>query len=269
MFIQRTISGAVVLLLLFLASMSVISLSVLSLAVALVGIYELYSAFKLEKSLLALVSYIFVGLYYIFLYIFNDTYILHIMALYIIVLAIVYITNYPKINLEKLIIVLFGFIYVGFLFSFVLRTKTLAGGGYLFWLVFFAAWGTDTFAYLSGMFFGKRKLAPELSPNKSIEGAIGGVIGAMSISLVYMIIVVILHKEAFTQNLALLVLCCVITVGIASIISQFGDLFASAFKRNLGIKDYGNIIPGHGGILDRFDSVLFTAPIVYIILSLI
>ena len=118
--------------------------------------------------------------------------------------------------------------------------------------MFLAAFGTDIMAYFTGMALGRHKLCPHLSPKKSVEGAIGGVLGSM------------LFCGLFGYFVADGLLTECVTIGlIGSIAAQLGDLSASAFKRQMGIKDYGNLIPGHGGILDRFDSVLFTAPLVY------
>ena len=122
----------------------------------------------------------------------------------------------------------------------------------LIWLVFLAAFGTDIMAYFTGMALGKHKLCPNLSPKKSVEGAIGGVAGSVVLCGLFGWFV---EEELFVP--------CIIIGFVGSIVAQLGDLSASALKRQMGIKDYGNLIPGHGGILDRFDSVLFTAPMVY------
>lgn len=120
------------------------------------------------------------------------------------------------------------------------------------WFVFLTAFGTDIMAYFTGMAFGKHRLCPKLSPKKSIEGAIGGVLGSMILCAVYWYFV-------FPDHIWISLI-----IGFfGSVVAQLGDLSASAFKRQMGIKDYGNLIPGHGGILDRFDSVLFTGPVVY------
>ena len=108
------------------------------------------------------------------------------------------------------------------------------------------------------MLFGKHKLAPVLSPKKSIEGAIGGVAGAALVGLIY---AMVLKNAGISQSNLLWVFPVISAVG--AVISQVGDLAASAVKRNFGIKDYGKLIPGHGGIMDRFDSVVFTAPMIY------
>lgn len=122
----------------------------------------------------------------------------------------------------------------------------------LVWLVFITAWATDTCAYFTGSFIGKRKLCPQISPKKTIEGSIGGIIGSVIISLIFAYFIV---PHIFIH--------CIWIGFIGSIMGQVGDLTASIFKRYTGIKDYGKIMPGHGGILDRFDSILFTAPTVY------
>ena len=120
------------------------------------------------------------------------------------------------------------------------------------WLILLTAFGSDICAYFAGMLLGRHKLCPTLSPKKTIEGAIGGVIGSVALCALF----------GYFVMKPLLIHCIVIGL-IGSPISMLGDLTASAYKRTMGIKDYGDLIPGHGGIMDRFDSVLFTAPFVY------
>ncbi len=126
------------------------------------------------------------------------------------------------------------------------------------WIVIIAALGSDIFAYFTGHLFGKHKIAPHLSPKKTIEGAIGGVIGSSLASWLF--------GYLFIEKMALICLLLGFVGGIAGIA---GDFTASAFKRKMGIKDYSNLIPGHGGIMDRFDSVLFTAPVIYYLMRII
>ena len=131
-------------------------------------------------------------------------------------------------------------------------------------LTFICAWSCDTFAYFTGRFLGKHKLIPHVSPNKTVEGSVGGVVGAMVICIVYLLIV----KNVFDTNM--LQWSNVVVEGavyglVGGALSQLGDLIASAIKRDTGIKDYGKIFPGHGGFMDRFDSVMFIAPIMYIL----
>lgn len=120
------------------------------------------------------------------------------------------------------------------------------------WIVVIAAFGSDIFAYFTGYFLGKHKMAPNLSPKKTIEGAVGGLVGSSLFSWLFGFI--------FMREMALVCLVLGLVGGAAG---MAGDLTASAFKRKMGIKDYGHLIPGHGGIMDRFDSVIFVAPVVY------
>ncbi|MBR0139749.1 MAG: phosphatidate cytidylyltransferase [Firmicutes bacterium] len=126
------------------------------------------------------------------------------------------------------------------------------------WLIFLSAFGTDIMAYFTGYFLGKRKLCPKLSPKKTVEGAVGGMLGSALFCLIFGLLQGSVSPAA-----------CFLTGLIASPFAQAGDLIASAFKRKMGIKDYGNLIPGHGGIMDRFDSVLLTAPFIYYALSIV
>ena len=134
-------------------------------------------------------------------------------------------------------------------------------GALAVWLIIISAWGSDTCAYCTGMLIGKHKLPSPLSPKKTIEGCIGGVVGAALIGFIYGMV----FKDSITEISSPQVVFAIVGA-VGSIIAQFGDLCASAIKRNHEIKDYGRLIPGHGGILDRFDSIIFTAPAVYVLL---
>ena len=139
---------------------------------------------------------------------------------------------------------------------------------YFILLILCFAWGGDTFAYFAGRAFGKHKLAPIVSPNKTVEGAIGGICGSMLIGVIATVIYGMLSGRyaAFTVEVTVRHYLVVVGMGaIASVLGILGDLFASDVKRQVGIKDYGTIFPGHGGILDRFDSVMFIAPFVSIV----
>ena len=131
--------------------------------------------------------------------------------------------------------------------------------GFFFPLVFFGAWITDTFAYFSGYFFGKHKLIPSVSPKKTIEGAIGGTVFCTLSFVIYGI-----ARGCDTKAVILLAV-----IGlVAAVVSQLGDLSASLIKRHYGIKDYGKLFPGHGGVLDRFDSILSVSVLLYLITEL-
>lgn len=144
-----------------------------------------------------------------------------------------------------------GIVYVVF-FSYHIVLIDQSAYRQLTWMVVIAAFGADTMAYFTGMAFGKHKLCPNLSPKKTIEGAIGGVAGSAIFAALfgYFVMPEILYP-------------CIMLGIVGGIVSECGDLTASAFKRKMEIKDYGSLIPGHGGILDRFDSVIFVAPVVY------
>ncbi len=140
-----------------------------------------------------------------------------------------------------------------------------SSGVFLILFAMFSAWMTDTFAYFTGKFLGKNKLCPNVSPNKTIEGAVGGVIGNIIASTVMFII---FDKFFFTMHTFVWWQIIIISA-VLSVISMFGDLSASLIKRNHGIKDFGNIFPGHGGVMDRIDSCLFVLPALYLSLYFI
>lgn len=169
-----------------------------------------------------------------------------------------YVFTFPKYQASQVMAAFFGFAYAPVMFSFIYQTRQLQYGIYLVWMIFISSWVCDTFAYLTGMMIGKHKMTPKLSPKKSIEGAIGGVVGSALAGTLfgYFIVEKVVPDQQITWVFAAI-------GGIGAMISQIGDLAASAIKRNHNIKDYGHLIPGHGGIMDRFDSVIFTAPMIY------
>lgn len=180
----------------------------------------------------------------------------------IILLFIKVVFTQMKTNFEDIVFSAFGIFYIiGFLIFLPLLFRA-ENGRILIWYLAIAAWGTDTFAYVIGMKFGKHKFT-SISPNKSIEGAIGGVVGAAILALIYTYFI---NKFADLQISYLLITGVIV---LLSILSQIGDLAASSIKRFIGIKDFSNLIPGHGGMLDRIDSILFIAPIAYILLMLV
>lgn len=151
-------------------------------------------------------------------------------------------------------------VYAALPFTALIYLRRADHGLYLCLLVFIISWMTDTFAYFTGYFFGKHKLAPIVSPKKTIEGSVGGTLLAVAACIGYGYLISVLD-DAVTPNYLALAL----TGLILSIVSQLGDLAASAVKRNYGIKDYGNLFPGHGGILDRFDSVIAVSTFMWIL----
>jgi len=171
--------------------------------------------------------------------------------------SLLYLFRIDERKPEDAMATLTGIFYVVF-FSFHMVLTDQTDASVLVWLIIFGAFGTDICAYFTGVAFGKHKLCPKISPKKTIEGSVGGIIGSIAVCGLFGYF---FAGEYFVH--------CLIIGGLAGIVSQFGDLTASVFKRKMGIKDYGNLIPGHGGILDRFDSLLFTAPLVYYYIVLI
>ena len=263
MFKTRLLSGIV---LVILALVFIITGNDLLLAVtgiiSLIGLYELYRVFKIEKSCAGVVGGLATIVYYCNLkFQFIPDMMLFVIAL-LVVLMFVYVFSYPKYHTEQMLAAFFGVFYVSVMLSYVYQTRMLPGGAYIVWLIFLCSWGCDTFAYCTGMLLGRHKLAPVLSPKKSIEGAVGGVAGAALLGFIYASLFGASMAELDNPQAA-----CTIACAIAAVISQIGDLAASAIKRNHNIKDYGHLIPGHGGILDRFDSMIFTAPAIYFALT--
>ena len=173
-------------------------------------------------------------------------------------LMTIYVFTFPKFTTEQITVAFFGIFYVGLMFSYLYQVRSMPDGKYLVWLIVLSSWGCDTCAYCAGMLLGKHKMAPKLSPKKTVEGAVGGVLGAALLGFLYGV-----YFEGHMVELARPGVISAAACAIAAVISQIGDLAASAIKRNHGVKDYGHLIPGHGGILDRFDSMLFTAPAIY------
>ena len=232
--------------------------------ISLVGLYEVYRVVKIEKTVLGIIGYIFTIAFFALIRFHGTAYILPVIIGMLLFMLAVYVFSFPKFSTEKITMAVFGFIYVTVLMSFLYLIRVSEDGIYTFWIIFIGSWICDTFAYLTGVTCGKHKMAPVLSPKKSIEGAIGGVIGAAAIGAAYGAII---GGELASVKYPVIVFA--ILCGIAGLVSMIGDLSASAIKRNYDIKDYGTLIPGHGGILDRFDSVIFIAPVIYYILTFI
>ena len=255
MFKTRLISGIV---LVIIALATIISgswiLFFTLLAVSLIGMRELYKVMKVSDehvTVLELVGYLGAVLYYIAMKADFGNYGTMAIIISMILILFVYVFGYPKYHAEQVMAAFFGVVYVAVMLSFIYLTRSLPDGKFLVWLIFLCSWGCDTCAYCVGMLIGKHKMAPVLSPKKSIEGAVGGVAGAALLGVIY---------AAATQGkMTEYALIC----AVGALISMVGDLAASAIKRNQNIKDYGKLIPGHGGILDRFDSVIITAPVIY------
>lgn len=258
MFKERLISGVILVIIAILAGvMGGPVLLAITCGISIIGLNELYKIVGIGNKLPGYLGYIATFLYYSCIYFEIYTNLTMLTLVFLIVLMMAYVFTFPTYKVEQIITTYFGFFYVAVMLSYVYMTRELPTGVFTVWLVFLCSWGCDTCAYCIGMLFGKRKLAPVLSPKKSVEGAIGGVVGAALLGLVYAVCV---NKFSSIEVSAIMyALIC----ATGAMISMIGDLAASAIKRDKEIKDYGNLIPGHGGILDRFDSVIFTAPVIY------
>lgn len=188
-------------------------------------------------------------------------------VMFFITYMLVYVFSFPKFKAGEVMAAFFELIYGPVLLSFLFIIREgWQHGLYLVWLVFLCSWGSDTCAYCVGVLFGKHKMAPKLSPKKSIEGGIGGVVGAALLFGLYTYFVINLFSPEQLQIDLVSAMC---LGAIGALVSIIGDLAASAIKRDYEIKDYGKLIPGHGGIMDRFDSVIIVAPFIFFGLALI
>lgn len=241
----------------------------------IIAIYELDKAFK-SKDIkpLSIISYITTVLVYAlntFNYLgwlekINITYeqmILYVMIPIVLILTFIsYILKHHKYNIVDVAVTLLQIVYCVFMFNFISGIYSLENGKIYIWYAFIGSWFTDIFAYCVGRTIGKHTFT-SISPKKTIEGCIGGILGAV---ISFGVFTYILNTNFSLQISYLGIL---ILAAVCSIISQLGDLFASSIKRYVGIKDFGNVFPGHGGMIDRFDSTIFVAPIVFMYFCLL
>ncbi len=234
------------------------------LAISLIGMMELYRTVKLDKSLPAAFGYAACIIFDFLIYYNAEQYNMLLIITFLLLLLLIYVFSYPKYRTEEVSMIFYGLFYVAVMLSFIYKVRVYEEGARLVWLIFIGAWGSDTCAYCVGMLIGKHKIVPKLSPKKSLEGCIGGIAGAALLGFLYATVLKGDIGEVRNPQAAYAIIC-----GASSIISQLGDLAASAIKRNHDIKDYGKLLPGHGGILDRFDSIIFVAPVVYFFIGIL
>lgn len=225
--------------------------------ISLIGLHEYFKAMRNVKvATIDLLGYAMAVGYFIFMLLPGAGKYIGILVSFFTMAVMSYEIIAQKHNIVDISVTIFGVLYIPFFFSYIIYLDRLKYGNIILWLPFLTAWFTDTLAYFVGRRFGKTKLCPKVSPNKSVEGAIGGVIGCIVLNTVFGIII-----NHFGYNLS--VVHFIIVGLLCGVTAQLGDLSASFIKRYSGVKDFGTLIPGHGGILDRFDSILFTAPTVY------
>lgn len=266
---ERTISAVILVIAAFASILpGGIILAVVLYGISMVGFLELTKACGVREgqkpNTLEIVGLAAITCYYLVTYFVQDaSYAVMVILLAMIAMMSVYVFGFPKYHANQVMDAYFALIYAPVMLSFVLLTRQLDDGIYLVWMIFISSWISDTFAYLAGVMLGRHKLAPVLSPKKSVEGSVGGIVGAALFGALFgTYLDSTLGQEQYVMILA-------VVGGVGSVISQVGDLAASAIKRNHEIKDYGNLIPGHGGIMDRFDSVIFTAPITYFLITIL
>lgn len=186
-----------------------------------------------------------------------------ILPISLLILMVEMVFSKGKKNINDVMVTIFGIVYIPLMLIFLsLIRSRFEYGKIIIWYIFIAAWGSDIFAYLVGSRIGKHKFT-KISPNKSIEGCVAGVIGALVISVIFTASI----NHIMGINLSMLMSS--IIVVILSIIGQTGDLLASSIKRYCDIKDFSELIPGHGGLLDRIDSVILIIPFAYILLGIL
>lgn len=264
MFKTRLISGIILVIILVLTvGYGGLPLFAVSAVISLIGMSELYKVVKVDKSALGITGYIAALIYYGVIFTGNTQFVTLLTIVYLVAIMAVYVFTFPKYCSEQVMTAFFGLFYVAVMLSYVYQTRSIEMGGIVVWLIFLSSWGCDTCAYCVGVLIGKHKMAPKLSPKKSVEGGIGGILGAALLGAVFGACAN--HFASANVVIWQYALIC----GVGGMISQVGDLAASAIKRNKDIKDYGTLIPGHGGILDRFDSVIITAPIIFYLATML
>lgn len=263
---QRIISGAACVVVLV-AALCLYKTLVWEAAISVlsaIAVYELLSAVGLKKNIFFLSIAVSVAAIIPFASLLGIE--MWIAILFAILTVILTLKFHSQISFEKISFYILATLAVSFSFLCLVYLRNEAHHGLFYVLLCFGgAWFADTGAYFTGRFLGKHKLSPNISPKKTVEGLVGGIVSNVLLlnlmAYVYCEIIAIYGMGTVTVNYLLLSVLAV----VVALAGTAGDLIASVIKRQIGIKDYGNLIPGHGGIMDRFDSILFIAPTVYIV----
>ena len=257
---QRFIGAGIIIVVLFVILFSnTLVISIAAVLFSALALFEAFNAFSFQKKPaflgLGLVSCLAMP----FLSEFTKNQVYTGVFIFIFATCLIMLFFNKEISFVDISVLVFLILLIPFSLSHVIYLRNIESFGHLYiWLPFIGASCSDTAAFFIGRAFGGKKLCEELSPKKTISGAIGGFFGSLLGFFIFSIILIYIFKinVSYTNYYLLAVLC--------SFVAQVGDLTASAIKRHSHIKDFGNILPGHGGILDRIDSLMFTAPVVYI-----
>lgn len=235
-----------------------ILLSISLFIITIIGLYEFYSSVQRGgyKPIYWAGYIATLVLYAMFTLNENPDAAMSLLPIILLLLLIFWVISYKTVSFQDILVTCFGFMYITLLFFTVMLIDRM-NLTHAVWLVFIISWACDSLAYLTGLAIGKHKLSPEISPKKTVEGAVGGMIGSMLGCFIF----AYFAMPDYIISITILGL-------VGSVFSQTGDLTASLIKRKIGIKDFGRLFPGHGGVLDRFDSILFTGPVVYLFLTL-
>ena len=255
---QRIITGvigAIVVVLLLLSPDTVVHAAVG--VITLYGLFEMYKALEIHKNIpLLTLNLIFAAVVFAYKWIPTELY-APIVFGYIVLVFVMMLISGNTINFSSVALSSFMLAYIVFTMLHIVLLRYMDNGKYLIYLVLLGACGTDVFAYFVGVLTGKHKLCPKISPKKTIEGAVGGIAGAVICYVCFGLVM----QHCFKMDVNYVNL---LILGVFSgVLSEIGDLAASMIKRQYEIKDYGHLLPGHGGIMDRLDSIIVIAPLVY------
>ncbi len=232
-------------------------------AFAGMGCFEMLRCIGMHKNMLITVPAVLlgIGLPFASFYLPEQAFVLlsSMTAVLMFLLFTVSLFSHGRLPIEQAGMAFLSLVYILWGFSLMVLLRRIGNGAYLYLMPFLGAWVSDSFAYFTGRLFGRHKLIPDVSPKKTVEGAVGGIVFAMAGFALYGFIVSLVADV--TPNYPALIL-----LGLpVSLVSIVGDLFMSLVKRRYNVKDYGKLFPGHGGVLDRFDSVLATATVLYLL----
>ncbi len=271
MFVKRLLSGVVLIAVMGIAfAFGGYLLSALLMLISIVGYFELVKALCSETEKRSvngpdLIAVIFIVLYYMAINFSSDnTYLIIGIGGFMAAELIWFVVKFPVYSSDRIVRTVFSVIYCPVMLSFIYMIRELEGREFLVWMVLISSWGCDTLAYCAGSLFGKHHPFKELSPKKSTEGCIGGIIGTAILGYIFAILYVKRFMPVQYVEWKIALIC-----GVGALMGMVGDLAASGIKRNNNIKDFGHLIPGHGGIMDRFDSMILCGPAAYILTYLL